>query len=95
MKNQDTDINEFIEYHSKLPDEELVKIAYFELRKYKKEARVSAKKILKQRGLSKKQIELLKNNIRRRKQKERREKLKDKNEDYGFADFILDLIFYR
>ena len=45
-------MNEFLEYHSKLANEDLVRIAYFELRKFKKKARISAKEILRQRKLN-------------------------------------------
>ena len=88
-------MNEFTEHHAKLTDKELIRIAYFDRRKYKKEARKSAKEILKQRNLSKEKIEFLKNEIRRIKRKERKDKLSAKNESYGFLDFIVELIFHR
>ncbi|SEQ20232.1 hypothetical protein [Neolewinella agarilytica] len=84
-------MNEFSDYHSSLPNEDLVSIAYFDKRKTKKEARLSAKSVLQKRAVSTYQIEVLKKTIRERKQEERKRKLKDKNEKYGLLDFILDV----
>ncbi|WP_273445220.1 hypothetical protein [Neolewinella agarilytica] len=84
-------MNEFSDYHSSLPNEDLVSIAYFDKRKTKKEARLSAKSVLQKRGVSTFEIEALKKEIKERKQEERKRKLKDKNEKYGLLDFILDV----
>jgi hypothetical protein len=86
-------MNEFSHHHSSLPNEDLVSIAYFDRRKIKNEARLSAKSVLQKRGVSTFEIEALKKEIKERKQKERKRKLRDKNEKYGLLDFILDVLF--
>jgi len=85
-------LENYEKYHSTLPNEDLVRIAFFERRRIKKEARVSAKKVLAQRNLTLKELDALKNLIRRRKREERNMKLKDKNANYGIFDYIVDLI---
>lgn len=83
---------EFTEHHLKLTNKELVKIAYFERGKYKKEARMSAKNVLEQRGIEDSHLASLKHEIRTSNRKERKQKLKDKDEKYGIVDFVRDMI---
>ena len=85
-------LSEYEKHHSGLPNEDLVRIAYFEASNIKKEARKSAKKILADRRLSVNQLEKLKSQIRKFKREERSAKLRNKNEKYGIWDFLLDLI---
>lgn len=87
-------MNDFTSHHSTLPNEDLVRIAYFEKRKTKKETRLSARSILQQRGLSTYEIEALKKEIRERIREERNQRLKDKNDNYSILDFIIDILFY-
>lgn len=87
-------MEEFYKYHQKLPNEDLVRIAYFELRKVKKQARKSAKQVLKDRRIEQQELEQMKNHIRQIKREERRIKLKNKNEKYGLLDFVIDLFLY-
>ena len=84
----------FRKYHETLPNEDLVRIAYFELRKIKKSARNSAKSILKERKIEQQELKQLKDQIRQMKREERRIKLKNKNEKYGLLDFVIDLFLY-
>ena len=85
-------MEEFKEHHKTLPNEDLVRIAYFELRSFKKQARKSAKQILQERKISKQKLEELKEKIRQLKREESRLKLKDKNEKYGLLDFLIDFL---
>lgn len=87
-------MNEFAAYHTTLDNETLVRLAFFELRSTKKEARVSAKAELKQRAISEDELQRLKQEIRAAKRKERYQKRKNKNKKYGFWDFIFD-VFLR
>lgn len=87
-------MEEFKKYHKTLPNEDLVRIGYFELRKIKKQARVSAKQVLKERKIKGQELEELKGQIRQMKRQERRTKLRNKNEKYGLLDFVIDLILY-
>ena len=73
--------SEYYNHLSGLPTEDLVRIAYFELRKSKKEARQAAKRILKERNIKDDIIREFKADIRVRKQMERRAKLRDNNEE--------------
>lgn len=86
-------MNPFTPHHSNLPNEDLVSIAYFDRRKTKREARLSAKSVLQQRGVSTYEIEAFKKEIKERKQEERKRKLRDENEKYGLLDFVLDVLF--
>ena len=81
-------------YQSTLPDEDLIKLAFFERGKIKKQARISAKKILQLRNLSNVEIEKLKDKIRKRKREEIKIKLKSKNNKYRIWDFLMDMIIY-
>ena len=85
--------NEFYEHQSKLPNEDIVRIAYFELRKIKKEARETAKLILKERNIKNEHLQDYKNQIRKSKREERKQILRNKNEKYNILDFLLDLLF--
>ena len=87
-------MDEFLKYHQNLPNEDLVRIAYFELRKVKKQARISAKQVLKERKIEQKELEQIKDHIRQMKKEERRTKLKNKDEKYGLLDFVIDVILY-
>jgi len=87
-------MEEFIKYHQNLPNEDLVRIAYFELRKVKKQARKSARQVLKERKIVQQELEQIKDQIRQMKREERRIKLKNKNEKYGLLDFVIDVFLY-
>lgn len=78
-------------HHATLPNETLVRIAYFGLREYEKEVRKSAKQILAERKIKGQELKELKEQIRKIKKEERRIKLKDKNEKYGLLDFLIDI----
>lgn len=80
----------FLTHHATLPNQDLVRIAYFELREYEKEARRSAKQTLTDRNIKGAELEELNNRVRKVKKEERRIKLKDKNEKYGPLDFLID-----
>ena len=86
-------MNQFLDHHSKLPNEDLVEIAYFNRKAYTREARQSAKIILKQRNLSTTHLDALKDEIRNRKRKERYAQLKEKGNNNWFLNFIIDLLF--
>ena len=73
-------MNEFTEHHTTLTDKELVIIAYFEIRKFKSDARLSAKNILRKRGISKVRINNIKEEIRKMKTKFEKEKARKINE---------------
>ena len=85
--------NEFYKYQSKLDTQDLVRIAYFELNKSKKEARASAKLILKERNVKDERLQDYKNQIRKIKREERKQKLRNRDEKYNIWDFLLDIIF--
>lgn len=85
--------NEFYKYQRKLDTQDLVRIAYFELNKSKKEARASAKLILKERNVKDERLQDYKNQIRRIKREERKQKLRNRDEKYNIWDFLLDIIF--
>ena len=87
-------MEEFLKYHQNLPNEDLVRIAYFELLQVKKQARKSARQVLKERKIEQQEIEQIKHQIRQMKREERRIKLKNKNEKYGLLDFVIDVILY-
>ena len=87
-------MEEFLKYHKNLTNEDLVRIAYFELRKVKKQARKSARQILKERKIEQQELEEIKDQIRQMKREEKRIKLKNKNEKYGLLDFVIDVILY-
>ena len=81
-------------YHSTLADEDLVRIAFFERGKMKKEARNSARSLLQQRQISSDEIKSLKDEIRTRKRKESEIKLREKGNEYGIWDFLVDLVIF-
>lgn len=85
--------NDYNEHQINLPTEDLVRIAYFELRKIKREARHSAKRILKERNVKDEVLQDYKNQIRKTKREERKLKLKNRNEKYNIWDFLLDILF--
>lgn len=78
---------EFYKYQSNLPDEDLIRLAFFNIRKTKKEARKSAKSILKERNLSTQEINEYKDSIK----KLRRRELNSKESDYSILDIIIDI----
>ncbi len=71
-------MNEFSNHHSKLANEDLISIAYFEKRTIKKKARDSAKQILIERRVPANEIDVIKGDIRGRKKEERLAKLRSK-----------------
>lgn len=81
-------------YHSTLANEDLVRIAFFERGKMKKEARNSARSLLQQRQISSDEIKSLKDEIRTRKRKESEIKLREKGNEYGIWDFLVDLVIF-
>ena len=85
--------NDYYDHQRNLPTEDLVKIAYFERRKIKREARHSAKQILIERNVKDEELQDYKNQIGEIKREERKLKLKNKNEKYNICDFLLDMIF--
>ena len=85
--------NDYYDHQRNLPTEDLVKIAYFERRKIKREARHSAKQILIERNVKDEELQDYKNQIGEIKREERKLKLKNKNEKYNIWDFLLDMIF--
>jgi len=85
--------NDYYEHQRNLPTEDLVRIAYFKLRKINKEARNSAKQILKERNVIDKELQGYKNQRSKRKKEERKLKLKNKNENYNVWNFLIDMIF--
>ncbi len=85
-------MNEFQKYHNKLPVEDLVEIIFFERGKIKKEARISAKEVLGNRGVTNKEMDAIRKEIRKRKISECKEKLKEKDNDYGVRDFLWDFL---
>lgn len=85
--------NDYYKHQRNLPTEDLVRIAYFELRKTKREARHSAKRILKERNVKDEELQDYKSQIRKLKQEERKIKLKNKNEKYTIWDFLIDMLF--
>ena len=80
-------MNKFQKYHNKLPVEDLVEIAFFERGKIKKEARISAKEVLAKRGVTNKEMDAIRKEIRKRNSSERKEKLKEKDNDYVIETF--------
>ena len=85
--------NDYYDHQRNLQTEDLVKIAYFERRKIKREARHSAKQILIERNVKDEELQDYKNQIGEIKREERKLKLKNKNEKYNICDFLLDMIF--
>lgn len=87
-------MNEFEKYQSTLANEDLVRIAFFERGKMKKEARKSALKLIQQRKISNEDLQLLKSKIRTNKRQESKDKLREKNNKYGFFNYLFDLILH-
>lgn len=87
-------MQEFSTHHATLPNQDLVRIGYFGLREYKKEARRSAKQTLADRNIKGQELEELKNRVRKIKKEEMRIRLKDKNEKYGPLDYFIDVLMY-
>lgn len=86
-------MNELQKYHDKLPVEDLVKIVFFERGKIKKEARNSAKDVLVNRGITNKEIDAIRKEIRKRKNSERKVKLKEKDNGYGARQFLWEIVW--
>lgn len=91
MKNKISE--DYEKHHATLPNLDLVRIAYFEFRVHTKEARISVKKILKQRKLSDKQIKEIRHQVRTIKKEERKQRLADKDDEYALLGFIKDVAF--
>ena len=83
-------MNDYTKYHSGLPIERLVEIAYFDRKNIVKEARKSARLTIEKKGVSPEKIKLIKASIRKRKNIERSERLRNKNDSYSFWDFFRD-----
>lgn len=87
-------MSDFSDHHRQLSEEELVRIAYFGVGKFKMEARNSAKAELKKRRISDERLKSLKDEVKELNRIERNQKLRNKNEKYGIVDFLIDMIFH-
>jgi len=85
-------MEDYLKHHRTLHDEDLVRIAFFERGKMKKEARASARKILLERKITGEKLNEIKNEIRRRKRQESRSRLRDKNDTFGIFDFLFEML---
>ena len=82
------------ESNHKLKDNlELIEIAFFGKKDYKKEAILSAKKIIKERNLSIEKVKELKHIVRTRRKEERQERRREMKEGKGCSGWIMDIIF--
>lgn len=85
-------MNEFTRHHQSLQNIDLVRIVYFERRRTMKEARASAKAVLRKRGVCRSELKKLRGDIREQNQSIRRRKLEAKDNGYTWFDFLFEVI---
>lgn len=83
---------DYAKQQEKMTNKELVDLAYFQIGKVEKEARISARDILRRRNIPREELRVLKEEIRRQKRIEMRQRLKDKDDNYSYFSFFSELI---